>query len=114
MTYFKEIIVTRTISADPIYCSMIDGKQTHHCSHELRGACALFGKALKQDSFVNMKCKECLEAPTVGAIEVVHGKWNKEKCQGDYGRCSECECRIPWIPQNYQYCPKCGAKMSTN
>lgn len=38
------------------------------------------------------------------------GKWIKENCQGDYGHCSECNCRIPWIPQNYTYCPKCGAK----
>ncbi len=42
------------------------------------------------------------------------GKWIKEKCQGDYGRCSECSCRIPWIPQNYIFCPNCGAKMDKN
>ncbi len=39
------------------------------------------------------------------------GEWIKENCQGDYGRCSECNCRIPWIPKNYKYCPNCGAKM---
>lgn len=38
-------------------------------------------------------------------------KWIKQKCQGDYGLCSECNCRIPWIPKNYKYCPNCGAKM---
>lgn len=62
MYYFKEISVPHTVSADPTYCSMIEGKQTHHCRYELRGACALFKKALKQDNFINKKCKECLAA----------------------------------------------------
>ena len=44
-------------------------------------------------------------------VEVVHAHWIKQKCQGDYGICSECGCRIPWIPKNYIYCPNCGALM---
>lgn len=50
-------------------------------------------------------------APDADVAPVVHGKWMKQNCQGDYGLCSECNCRIPWIPKNYKYCPKCGAKM---
>lgn len=43
--------------------------------------------------------------------QVVHGRWVKQQCQGDYGLCSECNCRIPWIPKNYKHCPSCGAVM---
>lgn len=50
--------------------------------------------------------------PTANATEVKYGEWIKEKCEGDYGHCSECGCRIPWIPENYLFCPKCGAKNS--
>ena len=41
----------------------------------------------------------------------MRGKWIKQKCQGDYGVCSLCGCRIPWIPKNYNFCPSCGADM---
>ena len=49
--------------------------------------------------------------PSANVAPVVHGEWVKQDCQGDYGLCSECNCRIPWIPKNYKYCPNCGAKM---
>lgn len=51
------------------------------------------------------------KAPTIDAVPVVHGRWVKENCQGDYGRCSKCNCRIPWTPRNYNFCPSCGARM---
>lgn len=58
---------------------------------------------------------ECVDRvenfPAADVAPVRHGKWTKQKCQGDYGLCSECNCRIPWIPKNYTYCPGCGAKM---
>lgn len=44
-------------------------------------------------------------------VDIVHAEWIKQKCQGDYGLCSKCNCRIPWIPKNFKYCPRCGAKM---
>lgn len=51
------------------------------------------------------------EQPVANVKEVVHGDWVKQDCQGDYGLCSICNCRIPWIPKNYKFCPGCGADM---
>ena len=56
------------------------------------------------------------EAPTVDAVEVVHGRWIEKEvklnwCEDDVDilyECSVCEC------QNFgetHYCPNCGAKM---
>lgn len=62
------------------------------------------------------------DAPTVDAVEVVHGRWNRrddpEFIMGDY-ECSACEyvecdvdtsCLEPGVNCLY-YCPNCGAKM---
>ena len=60
-------------------------------------------------------------APTVDAVEVVHGRWMDEDCAGircnGYMACSVCNVMIPkpdncryCLPRLY-YCPKCGAKM---
>ena len=56
------------------------------------------------------------EAPTVDAVEVVHGRWIMGVDEGDYeyGTCSVCGyneynafcCLLP-----HNYCPNCGAKM---
>ncbi len=49
------------------------------------------------------------DAPTVDAVEVVHGRW--ERVDESLFRCSACS---EWIlMQNdwYYYCPNCGAKM---
>ena len=53
------------------------------------------------------------EAPTVDAVEVVHGRWVDEY---PYVRCSECNaewlnCRTDNEPMLFYYCPNCGAKM---
>ena len=53
------------------------------------------------------------EAPTVDAVEVVHGRWIDEY---PYVRCSECNaewvnCRTDNEPSLFYYCPNCGAKM---
>ena len=50
------------------------------------------------------------EAPTVDAVEVVHGRW--ENISGGMvklGDCSECKVRQPVLGTNY--CKNCGAKM---
>lgn len=60
-------------------------------------------------------------APTVDAVEVVHGYWvatpvRKLNSKGkvvkycDYYHCSECGTDRP-IVTPYNYCPNCGAKM---
>ena len=62
-------------------------------------------------------------APTVDAVEVVHGQWNprpyhKINSEGrvikycDFYYCSECGKERPITPP-YNYCPNCGAKMDS-
>ena len=51
-------------------------------------------------------------APTVDAVEVVHGRWIElPSMEPDY-ECSECGCSYAWWePSEAHYCPNCGAKM---
>ena len=54
------------------------------------------------------------DAPTVDAVEVVHGHWVSD--EGDVlFHCSECETQIStsWDYDDLQwnYCPSCGAEM---
>ena len=56
------------------------------------------------------------EAPTVDAVEVVHGRWIDK---GEYAVCTECGGRsgtqydgVDPIPLMTQFCPNCGAKMN--
>ena len=55
------------------------------------------------------------EAPTVDAVQVVHGRWIDK---GEYAVCMECGGRsgtqydsVEQIPLMTQFCPNCGAKM---
>ena len=55
------------------------------------------------------------EAPTVDAVEVVHGRWIDK---GEYAVCTECGGRsgtqydgVEPIPLMTQFCPNCGADM---
>ena len=48
-------------------------------------------------------------APTVDAVEVVHGRWEKYQVP-PIMLCSECD----WgtgLQSDFNYCPNCGAKM---
>jgi len=55
-----------------------------------------------------------IDAPTVDAVEVVHGRWDEVTGQDeivgemDFYKCSVC-CKLRWFQTNY--CPNCGAKM---
>jgi hypothetical protein len=51
-------------------------------------------------------------APTVDAVEVVHGWWIElPGMEPDY-KCSECGRSYAWWePSEAHYCPNCGAKM---
>ena len=61
-------------------------------------------------------------APTVDAVEVVHGRWIMDKLEigspydgnstmlVDIGNCSVCGYRCEMLP-TMNYCPNCGAKM---
>jgi hypothetical protein len=44
------------------------------------------------------------ECPTVDAVEVVHGRWDRS------GYCTVCDFWTCYC-NDYQYCPNCGAKM---
>ena len=55
------------------------------------------------------------DAPTISAVPVVHGRWDKPVEHGlPYAAnhlgvvCSYC-CK--WSDNDYNYCPNCGAKM---
>ena len=53
------------------------------------------------------------EAPTVDAVEVVHGRWILAD-DGDGDVCSVCGtdfCNVIYETGNWNYCPNCGAKM---
>ena len=73
-------------------------------------------------SYCYQNCKKFVEwfNKTVEAVEVVHGEW--EVIEDDYFDLVELKCSVcgeSWgfegyedcIPQNYHYCPNCGAKM---
>ena len=66
--------------------------------------------------------KRLIDAPTVDAVEVVHGKWEDAHEIKSFRhtnipvvKCSKCECYFCDIINNhhwfYHYCPNCGAKM---
>ena len=58
-----------------------------------------------------------LSMPTVDAVEVVHGRWERTEYHG-YIRCSKCkDVYIPeeWVEDGkWKYCQNCGAKMDEN
>jgi hypothetical protein len=53
--------------------------------------------------------------PTVDAVEVVHGRWEKEYDSNGVDRgwkCSHCKRSVYQMTfEPYEYCPHCGAKM---
>ena len=55
------------------------------------------------------------DAPTVDAVEVVHGRWEPRTDVFGFVRCSAChDCNIydDWADgKKWSYCPNCGAKM---
>jgi hypothetical protein len=58
---------------------------------------------------------EIVDAPTVDAVEVVHGRWEPRTDVFGFVRCSVChDCNIydDWEDgKKWNYCPHCGAKM---
>ena len=49
------------------------------------------------------------KAPTVDAVEVVHGRWIVDK--NGVVICSECGAEHEWIDYRASFCEDCGAKM---
>ena len=64
------------------------------------------------DWFVKMVDKQ----PTIDAVPIVHGEWEKARPKGivsyadGYAECSNCHDTI-WCGWKMNYCPNCGAKM---
>ena len=55
-----------------------------------------------------------LQAPTIDAVEVVHGKWKRKMVDNGFNVdwvCSKCGYRVMTDFVSYNYCPNCGAKM---
>ena len=48
-------------------------------------------------------------APTVDAVEVVHGRWIQS--EPGYRLCSHCMADVAIYSGHTNYCPNCGAKM---
>ena len=61
------------------------------------------------------RIEDWLEFNYVDAVEVVHGRWEKEHDDLDIDRgwkCSHCNGSVYEMTyEPYQYCPHCGAKM---
>lgn len=52
------------------------------------------------------------EAPTVDAVQVVHGRWETNSDRPDTLICSICKCGFDmWKHDPHNFCPNCGAKM---
>ena len=49
------------------------------------------------------------DAPTVDAVEVVHGRWIQS--EPGYRLCSHCMADVAIYSGHRNYCPNCGAKM---
>ena len=74
-------------------------------------------------NFFDGKCRECqyaevadmlVDAPTVDAVEVVHGRWihvpSSDMMTGKAYKCSECN-KMRYGSFMPNYCQNCGAKM---
>lgn len=48
-------------------------------------------------------------APTVDAVPVVHGRW--EKSEPGYSICGHCKADVAIFSDHKNYCPNCGADM---
>lgn len=49
------------------------------------------------------------DQPTVDAVPVVHGRWEKRGKHDWY--CTACKIGVPYSYTGHKYCPNCGADM---
>ena len=64
-----------------------------------------------QIALIDMVCDDIEEAPTVDAVEVVHGQMEKVELVPNYMWRYRCSCCHSDGEIWYNYCPNCGAKM---
>ena len=77
--------------------------------------------AISTDGRLFVAWSAIVDAPTVEAVPVVHGRWNADDWHGlrmrGFMACSACNVMIPTPDDNryclhrLNYCPNCGAKM---
>lgn len=64
---------------------------------------------------INMAKDRVMNAPTIEATPVVHGRWEPHPNANGFERCSVChDCIIydDWVEEpKWYYCPNCGARM---
>lgn len=67
---------------------------------------------------IDVAIADLSDAPTVDAVEVVHGKWIHTAIEDDdWGgtfhswTCSNCDFSTGQNPNGTNYCPNCGARM---
>ena len=79
-----------------------------HCN-----GCATDIQAMCKNDPVCASMMWIVEAPTVDAVEVVHGRWLIHKGHfHDFAECSLCgEDYVRDTAMAMNYCPNCGAKM---
>lgn len=86
------------------------------------GKCAWYSKAYrrcKRGGDFEDACCAIEDAPTIEAVPVVHGRWEKtidEKINAWWWTCSECgnyplQNSLTGSDALSEYCPHCGAKM---
>ena len=77
---------------------------------------ALIKEANADRAYGYVDAKQIADAPTVDAVEVVHGRWLGWGKSGtptyeNYGTCSVCGEDAEIYTEHRNYCPNCGAKM---
>lgn len=77
---------------------------------------ALIKEANADGAYGYVDAKQIADAPTVDAVEVVHGRWLGWGKSGtptyeNYGTCSVCGEDAEIYTEHRNYCPNCGAKM---
>lgn len=80
--------------------------------------CKSCGRGCELDNECCILVDDLMAAPTVDAVEVVHGQWKKDWCDNnmighEFEECSKCGCSMLDTNQFWDsnYCPNCGAKM---
>ena len=77
---------------------------------------ALIKEANADGAYGYVDAKQIADAPTIDAVEVVHGRWLGWGKSGtptyeNYGTCSVCGEDAEIYTEHRNYCPNCGAKM---
>ena len=77
---------------------------------------ALIKEANADGAYGYVDAKQIADAPTVDAVEVVHGRWLGWGKSGtptyeNYGTCSVCGEDAEIYTEHRNYCPNCGCRM---